>query len=605
MSKLQPVEINPPPGVVLTETDKVAVGRYTASNMCRFIRAKLQKRGGWIAITTTPTMGTPRECHSWRDNSANQYFAIGTFEKLYAYDTSWVQSDITPFRIGAGGAVTLGNNPLSTVITTPTVTVVHASHGLGVGDFIIIAGSAAIGGITPNGTFNVATVIDANTYTFAFTSNATGTVNGGGGASVTVQYEINIGTELGAFGYGYGVSGYGLGGYGNARSSSNITIEPRIWSLDHFGKFLLATYNGGALYQFDPTAAQPWPRAAIITNAPTDIRAMFVTPEQFVIALRANMVIHGCSQGDDTTWTPATNNTAFTRTLTIGTKLVAGRVLSPFNSLVWSDSAIYLLRYTGSSFVYDSMLLGAKCGLVGPNAAVTVGGVAYWMSADNFWMFDGSVHPMPNVEDVRKTVFDALNVNNSYQCHAVYNPRHNEIEFFYTISGQTNPTLSVFYSIDDKAWAPNSWGTLCRASGTSPDQGDTRPLMCGTDGLVYQHENGNDANGSALSYSWQIARYSLGDGFMVGEMQGIETDFNNMAKTMTLTVSSYDRLYDGAVQTEPLETDTATITTSEGYFDFRVSGRYIQLSGASSDVGSYFRMGKPVAYVKPIGIRTG
>jgi len=570
--------------------------------MCRFLRGKLQKRGGWQKITATPTLGTPRASLPWRDNTANPFFGVGTFEKLYVYDSSFLQNDITPFK--ATG--TLGANPFATTNGSNVVTVNSPGHGELIGDFVIYSGATTFNNVTMNGTFTVASVVDANHYTVIAntTANATGS---GGGAAVAFSYEIDIGVELGAFGFGWGVGGWGLGTWGTPRSTSTVFIEPRVWGLDHFGKFLLATYNTGSIYQFDPTQAQPWPRAQLIGTAPTDCRYLFVTPENFVIALRANMVISGSSQGDFNTWTPATNNTAFTRTLAIGTKLVAGRVLAPFLSLVWSDSAPYLMQYTGSAFVYNIQLLAHKCGLIGPNAAIVVGGKAYWMSPDNFWMYDGAVQVMPNVEDIRRFVFNTLNIDNSYQCTATHNPIHDEVEFFYTPMGQTNPTKSVTFSIKDQAWAPHDWAGLslpARASGGSFEQGDTRPILAGTDGFLYQHENGVDASGAPLPYSWQIARYPLGGNSRVlSEVQGIETDFNNMAQTMTITVASYDRLFDGSVQTEPLETDSQVITTNEGYLDFRISGRYLQLSGASSDLGSNFRMGQPQAFLMPIGQR--
>jgi zinc/manganese transport system substrate-binding protein len=63
-------------------------------------------------------------------------------------------------------------------------------------------------------------------------------------------------------------------------------------------------------------------------------------------------------EGDPTTWIPATTNTAFARTLQVGSKLVGGRVLAPFISMVWSDSAAYIFQYTGSQFLYNSSLAG-------------------------------------------------------------------------------------------------------------------------------------------------------------------------------------------------------------------------------------------------------
>jgi hypothetical protein len=611
MSQLMPLPIAPPPGVVLTETDKAVPGRYTGSNMVRFIRGRAEKRGGWIAYSTTPTLGTPRAFHTWRDVSGNQYLAAGTFEKLYAYDTTIARIDITPYRLGATAPIALAANPLSVVSGSPAITVHHQAHGIVQGDFIYIASATAIGGITPNGAFDVASVIDSNNYVYNFTANATGTVTGGGGTAITVRYEINIGYELPTALYGWGIGGWGLGTWGTPRTSSTYIAEPRVWTLDHFGKLLIASYNGGAIYIFDPTVDQPWPRAAIIANAPTDCRAIFVTPEQFVIALRADMVVAGCSQGDFNTWVPASNNTAFQRTLTVGTRLIGGRALAPFQNLIWSDSAVFQFNYTGSDFVYDSKLLATKCGLIAPGAAVTAGGIAYWMSPDNFWMYDGSVHPIPNVEDVRRYVFGdpanpALNLTNAYQCFANYNPTKNEIEFFYTPNGFNNPYLSMTYSIDNQAWAPHGpWpGGICRASGASPDAGDTRPLMAGTDGIIYQHENTFDANGSPLAWGLTLARWNATQGLMISECQAIEPDFEYMAGTVSIIVTGYDRLNDGAAQSEPLESDTEIATTAQSYLDnYRVTGRYLGLTFTSSDLGSDFRMGTPVAWVKPVGQR--
>src|SRR5882724_2225638 len=258
--RFNPLVITPPPGVVLTESKRGAEGHYIASRNIRFVKAKAQKTGGNVRAVVTPTSGVPRALHAWRDNSQNSYLAAGTYRKLYVYDSSFLQNDITPIR----ATRTLGNNPFTTTNGSPIVTVAHTAHGLNPGDTIIFTGSTAVGGITPNGTFVVQLVNNANQYTFNFTSNATSGATGGG-AAVVFSYEIPIGAELGVFGLGYGVGGYGLGTYGTARSGSTIFVEPRIWSLDHFGVLLIASYNGGTIYQFDPTASQPWPRATVIS----------------------------------------------------------------------------------------------------------------------------------------------------------------------------------------------------------------------------------------------------------------------------------------------------------------------------------------------------
>ena len=88
-----------------------------------------------------------------------------------------------------GGTPTLGSNPFTVANESATITVSHNSHGLVIGNFVTFAGSAAIGGITPNSVeMKVVTVPNVNSYTVTFTSSATSTVSGGGGASVTATY---------------------------------------------------------------------------------------------------------------------------------------------------------------------------------------------------------------------------------------------------------------------------------------------------------------------------------------------------------------------------------------------------------------------------------
>lgn len=611
MAEPTPFPINPPPGVVVTETDRVAEGRWILPfDKIRMVKGRPQKIGGNIRVTNTAMSGTPRATLAWRDFSQNQYVSCGTYRKLYAFDSSYILNDITPFS--ATG--TLGNNPFTTISGSTSVTVHHVGHGRNVGDTEIFAGAAIFNNVTMNGTFLVTTVTDVDNYTVPATTTANAS-SAGGGAAVTYQYEIPVGTELGAYGLGWGIGPYGLGAWGTARSSSTIFTEPRVWSLDHFGVVELATYNGGTLWAFDPTQAQPWPRAVSIfggvsMGAPTDFRAMFITPERFVVGLCDRMVVKVCSQGDPTIWTPGSTNTAFQRTLQEGTKLIGGRVLAPFISLVWSDAALYLFQYTGSQFVYNSSMVGKDCGLISPNAAVTVDGVAYWMGPDNFYGYSGTVAPLPNVEDIRKYVFDAVSPSLAFQCNAIYVPKYHEIWFSYSVAGQTNPTKYVIYHINDKCWTPGNANfyssagvTAGRASGSHFTQGDTSPLMAGTDGYIYNHDpigDTYDDNGQPLTWTMTLAPYALQQGAQNLDVERIVWDFKDQSGDISATVNAYNYLTDAA----PMDTDTRVYPdTDGGNTDYRVGGRYIGLSLTSSDLGNYMRYGLPVAFTKPSGKR--
>lgn len=594
MSALSPLPVAPPPGVVLTESDRVIEGRWKASRNVRFVKGRPQKIGGNVRAITEPTDGSPRALHAWRDNSQNQYLAAGTYKKLYVYDTSFLRNDITPIR--ASGTLT---DPFTTTNNSNVVTVSDTAHGLNPGDIAYYSGADPVGGLTIDGAYPVSLVNNADEYTI--TAGALATSGATGGGTVGFEYEIPVGVELGTYGLGYGVGGYGLDTYGTARSGSTIFIEPRIWSLDHFGKLLIAGYNGGSIYKFDPTLAQPWGRADLLSadpGLPTNVRFVFVTPERFIMALLDDMQVAWCSQGDYTIWTPATGNTANIRTLTEGTKLVAGRVLADFVSLIWTDAALYRFQYTGSTYIYNSSMVAKDCGLIAPGAAVTVGGIAYWQGQDTFWKYDGAVGPMANVEDIRKYVFDEVDVASAYQCSAVFIPQYNEIWFFYTLEGEVTPTKGVIYSINDQCWAPLDFG---RVSGTHFTQGDTRPYMGTSDGYIYQHEVGHDDNGVILPWSLTLAPYAMSEGASRLDMEYAVMDFQDQVGDVSMQFRTWDRTNDSTV--EETETETHPPVDS-GTMDLRISGRYLGFIATGNSLGSYFRWGKPVVFVKPSGKRT-
>src|SRR5258707_10379968 len=98
MSEITPIPITPPPGVVVTETERISEGRWILPvEKIRFVKRQAQKIGGNVRVTSTPMVGTARATLCWRDFSQNQYVACGTASKLYAFDSSYVLNDITPF----------------------------------------------------------------------------------------------------------------------------------------------------------------------------------------------------------------------------------------------------------------------------------------------------------------------------------------------------------------------------------------------------------------------------------------------------------------------------------------------------------------------------
>jgi hypothetical protein len=78
-------------------------------------------------------------------------------------------------------------NAYATTLASNTVTVTHVAHGLSVNDHVVLVGGDNVGGLNMQGLRIVASVIDANTYTFTHDCTASGNATGGG--SVT-SYDL-------------------------------------------------------------------------------------------------------------------------------------------------------------------------------------------------------------------------------------------------------------------------------------------------------------------------------------------------------------------------------------------------------------------------------
>ena len=218
--------------------------RYVDSQLVRFHYGKPERWKGWgyLPNPNETIIGVVRDTHSWFSLDGTRYLALGTDRKLYLYSEGAI-FDITPIRETASLT-----NPFETTSGGAGVTVTDASHGAEVGDFVQFDNGSAtntVDGLEFNNEFEITAIIDSNSYTITFPSNATGTTAAGGG-SVTASYQINVGNSTSTYGYGWGVLTWGNSTWGTPRSSSNVTIYARQWSLDNFGEDLIATeLNGG------------------------------------------------------------------------------------------------------------------------------------------------------------------------------------------------------------------------------------------------------------------------------------------------------------------------------------------------------------------------
>jgi len=496
--------------------------------------------------------------------------------------------------------VTLGASPFATQSGLMTVTVTHANHGQITGNFVTFSGATAVAGLTLNNEYQL-TVVDANSYTIQASSAANATTTGGG-SSVEVTYDVSVGTLTLNNPVNYGVGVYGIGPYGYSQSTSTAGVAT--WTLSSYGNQMLSSPIGGTIYVYDPVKGG---RSYPLLNAPTNIMAMFVTPERFVVALitvAAAMSMEWADQTDYTVWTSLPTNTAQSgRTLIGGTKFIAGFPVRDGVSMALSDKAAFFLNYSGDNFIYQTPEAADTTSVVSPAAYATLGNNAYWMGTSDFWVWDGSVHTLPS-DDIRAYVYRDINTLYLSKCWACSIRSKQEIWFNYPSAGSTEIDSYVIYHLNQpSAWSIGKWSNLLgsgmRTAGIDAFLFAT-PIFADVNGVVYQHETGTDDNGQPLDASITFSPVDISNGDQNVDVFGFIPDFTRLSGDVSLTLDVRRFPQDPNAVTVP-----SVISDSDGTpnIDLRLDGKMVGFQIDSDVLGGDFRFGTPRLNVQQAGAR--
>ncbi len=604
---MDPIRIEIPPGVVKRESLMASSGRYVASSNIRWVRGRAQKIGGNEQISTAAMLGTVRGMMGWSDGTLRQIIAAGTEFRLYAIpNDTWEPVDITPpvrsSALNAKFSVTNGS---------PTVNVNYAAHDASVGQYIEIDGPETFRGVTLDGVYQIQSIVDTNNFTITAAQNATST--GANSNIVTVSILLENGIANPGFAYGWGIGAWGASTWGTARSASIIQADFRKWSLQAFGKILLAAPNSGRLYEWDPTTT-PTPRASEVTMSPgpSKMTGFFVTAERFIIAFGTDYAVAGTqdllevwssAQGDYTDWdvtlTTGVNGGAPSKRqrLQRGKMVVAGADLGKLVSLLWTDAALYLMQYTGSSFVFNTRFVAENCGLIGPLAFVVVNGTAYWVSEGAFWQYgDSGLMKIPNSEDYAEWVFSQARNGYLSKTVASFDSRYAEVSFEFVVGTDSEPALQVVYNYEGKFWFSNARARTSAARLAGQDH----PYLAGTDGYIYKHEIGLNDNGDSLDWSLESAPFEIANGGRWMSVDEVYLDAQRQVGDVTYTFTAYDQT---PASYTILDSSTNIASPSEIVFNPRISGRQMAISMSGSGVDCDYRMGVPRAKISDGGER--
>lgn len=591
-----------PPGLNNDDTTFAAAGRWADGSNVRFWRGRAQVINGWEAITTTALTGICRKVFGWTDNSAVLNIAAGTHSALQVYQGGALY-DITPF----GPPTLLGSNPLSVTNGSAVVTVTHTAHGLATGNSVIVAGSAAVGGITPNGTFTI-TVTGANAYTYTFGSNATSTATGGGtGVIVTPQVALPAGNIDGTGGAGYGTGTYSTGTYS---SPSTVDYFPRTWSLSAWGQNLIANPRNGAIYGWTNNTGS---RAVALSNAPVQTTYALVSPTRQVFALGCNqeaspysfdpLVIRHSSIGNNTEWNTAASTTAREYRLPGGGRIVCGAVIGE-NLLVWTSDALFLGTFVGSlgqPWRFDKV--GDQCGCIGPNAFVVNGQQAMWVGPNlQFYAYTLGGQPVlipcPIQDDFADNMAAAQTDKITLSSVAFFDEVR--IDYPDARDGVENSRYLAAHIPTLMNNPENAWyrGVMARtAFSDTPPAPNAFPIGVDPAGGLYWHEKGQTANGGPISWFIETADNYL-DPALTMQVRGIWPDFKDQVGAIDVSIAT--RFYP---QDTEVTTSGQVMTPMVNKSDVRATGRLAKLRFSGSASPTFVRLGNPTLDVTPAGQR--
>jgi len=426
--------------------------------------------------------------------------------------------------------------------------------------------------------------------------------------------------------------------WGQAASTTDKVAEPGLWSLDNLGDKLIALIVNGACFEWDSNASNATAtRATLITGAPTASRDMLVsTPDRHLVffgtettigdtTTQDEMFIRFSSQEDINTYTPTATNSAGTQRLAAGSRIM-GAKLGRNAIYIWSDTALFTMRFVGTPLTFAFEQVGTNCGLIGKNAAVEVDGAAYWMSENGFFKYTGKLESMDCL--VEDYVYDNLNTTSNQMIYAGVNNLFGEVIWFYPEANSNVNTQSVTYSYLDSTakrpiwfvnasslfirttWQDSAVFGLPHATQYDADTDTSFDVTGNTEGVSYYYEHETGVNQVRLGVTTAIpADITSGDfditqkvvrgaATNLGDLRGDGENIMRISRVIPDFISQQGntivqldlRNYpNNAASSSPL--GPFTITSGTEKIDTRARARAIALTVSNTAVDTNWKLG--------------
>ena len=613
------------PGINREGTNYSNEGGWFNGDKIRYRNGYVERIGGWVRVSNNKFTGIARKIYDFVTLASANLLFIGTEQKVFLED-SGTFNDITPVR----STVSLGSNPVNTtggagsgVVTVTT----QSAHGAATGDFVTLASLTTTDGITAaqlNIEHKITGVPSTTTFTITTAGSATSGSTAGGGSSGTAAFQINIGITTTILGTGWGAGTWGRFEWGSS-SGALAGQTLRLWAADNFGEDLVFNIMNGSIYYWDATGGTSTRAVELssltgASDTPTIARKVLVSDvDRHIIAFGANIIgtstqdpllIRFGSQESLTDFTPTATNTAGDLRLSKGSEIITA-VQTSRQILVFTDQSLYSMQFLGPPFTFGVSMLADNTRIAGPNTALAVNDVVFWMGQENFYLYDGRTQAIPCT--VRDYVFNDMNNQQSFKFHAGSIASQTEIWWYYCSSGSTEIDRYVVYNYGQQVWY---YGTLVRTAWNDRASGlRSFPQGTGTDLYLYDHENGLDdySTGSAVAINAFVesSDFDIGDGQQFMLLNRILPDLSFTGSSAgspaaLFTIRSRDFGGDNFTESpsdSAIRTATSPVEQYTDKIDLRARGRQMSIRVENTATGVRWRLGAPRIDVRPDGRR--
>lgn len=626
------------PGINREVTGYTNEGGWKDCDKVRFVKGFPEKIGGWQRYSSRSYLGDASAMHQWRTLIGEKLMGIGTGQKYYIEEGKSI-NDITPVReTTAAGDVTF-----SAADGEYLITVTDTLHGAAVNDFVTFSGAAGLGGnITAdvlNQEYQIVSFIDEDTYTIEarepntpianitvdgeldptyVTANASDT--GDGGTNTVGAYQLNTAPDIVVAGSGWGAGTWGRSTWGSPTSVATITATLRHWSHDNFGEDLIINPRDGGIFYWDRSASNtgnfqrsvPLSTLAGSSDVPTVAKGIVVSDrDRHVIAFgcdsEANpgvqdpMLIRFSDRENLANWTSTALTSAGELRIDSGSEIIMG-VETRQQILVFTDISLYAMQYLGPPFTFGINMISENITVQGPECAVAVDDMVFWMGQEEFYVYNGAVQRIPCM--VRSYVFNDFNRRQGGKVVAGLNSAYSEVWWFYPSANSLVNDRYVVYNYEENLWYI---GTLMRAGWI--DRGVyENPIAAGLDGYLYEHESGfNDGSTSPpspIESYIQSSPIDIGDGEQFSLIRRVFPDIvfknsSNPSPEADVTINVRNQS-----AASYFRSTTATFVDNDRQqLDFRLRGRQMSLKVSADQINSTWRLGSPRVDLKPDGRR--